>query len=301
MRTPSAVLALAATAVYLCSSSAAAAFALAAALCALRVVSSMWTILFAEAEPEFRFVSLAYSHYVERLRWALDAAGVSYVEEQHTVLRGIFWNGTTVPVLECRGRGVINDSSDAIRFLAGDTDDPDVRALLDVPAADREFERMLTRRLARSVRIYGYHHALESRAMFKRMLLSDSAPWYEHALVHAGYTRVCSFLIRKLLRINEASAKKSLTIVHETFAAVSERLSGGRKYLSRGGERFGSLDITFAALAAPALIPAEFGGVPLVLEEMSDEYQRFVRELRQTPAGKHALRMYREHRAGKQA
>ncbi len=79
-----------------------------------------------------------------------------------------------------------------------------------------------------------------------------------------------------------------------SFDAVDERLADGRPYLC--GASFTAADLTFAALAAPMLMPPEYG-VPLPQpEELPRAMATVVRELRAHPAGVHALAMFRDER-----
>jgi glutathione S-transferase len=101
-------------------------------------------------------------------------------------------------------------------------------------------------------------------------------------------------MIDRYLDITPATAAESETRVRATFDTVAERLSDGRPYLC--GERFTAADLTFAALAAAVLMPPEYG-VPLPQpEELPSATAATVRELREHPAGAHALAMFRDER-----
>ena len=78
------------------------------------------------------------------------------------------------------------------------------------------------------------------------------------------------------------------------FDAVAARLDDGRPYLA--GERFTAADLTFSALAAPLVLPAEYGfGLPRP-DELSGEAAEVVQEFRGHRAGEHALEMFARHR-----
>ena len=71
-------------------------------------------------------------------------------------------------------------------------------------------------------------------------------------------------LVRTAYKITPEGAQRSLERVRGVFRQVDERLSDGRRFLA--GERFTAADLTFAALAAPVLFPAECRAVHPALE-----------------------------------
>jgi glutathione S-transferase len=105
-----------------------------------------------------------------------------------------------------------------------------------------------------------------------------------------------AMVIDRYLKITPESAATSLRITREVFDSVAERLSDCRSFLL--GERFSAADLTFASLAAPVVVPPEYG-VPLPQpDELPARMADVVRELRAHPAGQFALQMYsRERRA----
>ena len=85
-------------------------------------------------------------------------------------------------------------------------------------------------------------------------------------------------------------------MIDRVFEDIAARLAGGRRYLV--GDRFTAADLTLAALAAPALLPAGYGVRLPEPSGTSPAIAELVLRLRASPAGEHALRMYREHRRG---
>jgi glutathione S-transferase len=97
-----------------------------------------------------------------------------------------------------------------------------------------------------------------------------------------------------VLGVTPAAAKRSEAEVRAVFDVVDERLQDGRPYLC--GDTFTAADLTFSALAAAVLVPPEYG-VPLPQpDELPATFATVVRELRERPAGAHALAMYRAER-----
>src|SRR5580704_2864271 len=85
-----------------------------------------------------RLITIPFSHYCEKARWALDRAGVSYVEDPY--LPGLHIRpmrkvaGTTVPVLVLEGR-TLRDSAEIMAYA--DEQAPTGRGLYPVDASDR--------------------------------------------------------------------------------------------------------------------------------------------------------------------
>jgi glutathione S-transferase len=103
-------------------------------------------------------------------------------------------------------------------------------------------------------------------------------------------------LVRSAYKVTPQSAQRSLERVWEIFTQVDQRLSDGRPYLT--GDRFTAADLTFAALAAPALFPVEYRGVLPPLEAISAPMREQISRFRETDAGQFALRLFSRDRNG---
>ena len=105
---------------------------------------------------------------------------------------------------------------------------------------------------------------------------------------------VMAFLMRRGMNITPVSAERSLDRVREVFSGVSARLADGRCYLA--GEAFTAADLTFASLAAPAVLPPGYGSPLPAMDELPADMLMVVEECRATPAGEFALKIYRDLR-----
>jgi glutathione S-transferase len=250
------------------------------------------------ADAPFRLITIPFSHYCEKARWALDRVGVPYVEEPHaplfhypfTQLRG---GGRTVPVLVSRA-GVFADSTDILRYADGFA--PAGQGLYpEDPAARRDVEQLedlFDRELGTEGRLWGYHQLLPRSDLAVRMLRAGTPP-AEAAMLPFVFPFARAFLWRAL-GISEQRAARALECVERIFADVEARLDGGRPFLV--GDRLSAADVTFAALSVPVLAPPEAGlplddssGLPAAMTATIDR-------LRRRPAGAFALRLYRDHR-----
>ena len=62
--------------------------------------------------------SIHLSHYVEKVRWCLDYAGIDYKEEQDCGIMGLLFLGRRVPTLKVPSKDIsISNSSDILRYL----------------------------------------------------------------------------------------------------------------------------------------------------------------------------------------
>jgi glutathione S-transferase len=246
----------------------------------------------------FRLLTMAASHYCEKARWALDRAGVGYDERRYLPLAHMIpvWlsgAGHMVPVLRDQ-KTTVADSTAIIRHI--DTLVPDDRRLFPTdPGARAEVEKweeLFDQRLGPATRRWAYFHLLPEREIILRTLRRTVGRLT--GLILPLLFPVVRRLIQRGYRINTDSAARSFECIQEVFQQVNALLQDGRGYLA--GDRFSAADLGFAALAAPALYPAEAGATMPAVDELPPTMARAVNDLRASPAGQFALRMYRQHR-----
>lgn len=243
-------------------------------------------------------ITIPISHYCEKARWALDRAGVRYQERAH--LQVIHWipvaragGKKTAPVLAWGDR-VFADSAEIVEEASAKA--PAGRSLFpDDPAAATEvrtLQRDFDARLGPEGRRWMYHGLRGRRDIAIAYGCTGVPAWQRRALPFAY--PLAARIIDRYLDVTPATAAQSEAEVRAIFDGVAERLGDGRPYLC--GERFSAADLTFASLAAPLLMPPEYG-VPLPQpEELPAAMAATIRELRAHPAGEHALAMFREER-----
>lgn len=243
-------------------------------------------------------ITIPISHFCEKARWVLDRAGVPYRERAHLQVFHIFavrraGGGRTAPVLVWDGR-VLADSADILEAVSAQAppalrlypDDPQVAA--EARALQRDFDE----RLGPEGRLWMYYE-LRGRGDIARAYGCTGIPGWQRRSLPFVYP-LAARIIDRVLDVKPETAAQAEKAVRATFDEVAERLDDGRPYLC--GESFTAADLTFAALAAPVLMPPEYG-VPLPPPEVLPAGMAAkVDEFRAHPAGDHALRMFREER-----
>ncbi len=242
--------------------------------------------------PPPRLVTITFSHYCEKARWALDRAGVDYTEDGHLPL--FAWlpalragRVRTVPSLVTAG-GCITDSTDILRWVDRQGGAPPL-----FPAGDPDVDELEDRfdtRLGPHSRRVAYGYLLPAI----RDVLGD-APGVPPLEVKAAklLAPAIAALMKRGLKVTPAGVARSRERLADIFTEVEVRLADGRRYLT--GDRFTAADLTFAALATPVLLPGELAGfIPMqhIPPAMADDVDR----QRATVAGQFAMRLYREDR-----
>jgi glutathione S-transferase len=232
-----------------------------------------------------RLITIRFSHFCEKARWALDRAGIAFEERAHLPL--FAWvpalaaaRNRTVPVFVSDGK-CLSDSTDILRHAGGlHLDDPEVAALED------DFDRHLgpaTRRIA--------YHALMSQPQTLNEMFRRAAPWWQVA-VSKPVLPVMLGIMRRGMRIDDRGVARSREVVEQTFEKVAARISDGRRYLC--GDRFTAADLTFAALSVPILVPPAAEKFILPEEHAVGGIREMLESYRATPAGTFAMRLYEE-------
>jgi len=245
-----------------------------------------------------RLLTIPISHYCEKARWALDRAGVRYREEPH--VQGVHsfharraGGGATVPVLITEDR-VIGESAQILEW-ADERLAPEQR-LLPADADERAAALALCRRfddeLGPKGRRLMYVHVF---AAGRDMLSFNNAgvPRWEDRAIRWGWPLATRFVSRAL-EITPGVETADEADVWRELDFVAGQLADGRPYLL--GERFGAADLTFAALAAPVIVPPVYGVRLPQPDVMPAPIADIVRRAREHPAGRFALHVIAEHR-----
>ena len=242
-------------------------------------------------------VTIPFSHFCEKARWALDYCQVPYVERaclpglhlRHTKRIG----GRTVPALIREDGSALVDSTDILRWA--DAQAPADRKLFPTDAAARAeadaFEEELDVGLGPATRLWAYANGLQNRPMLRDMV-SPSFPRLRDRLLLALILPAVGKLIVQQYGATPDAGDRAEGVILEGFERVS-RLLEKRPYLS--GERFGGSDLTFTVLGGVMVMPRENRFLKHDTD-MPPQMRAFVERLRKTRAGEHAARCWREYR-----
>jgi glutathione S-transferase len=245
-----------------------------------------------------RLVTIPISHYCEKARWALERAGMPYHEQPH--VQGIHQlaarragGGITVPVLVTPD-GAIGDSAEILAWV--DQRTPPEHRLLPIEPDAREKVQRLCRRLDEVLGPRGrrlmYVHMFTDPALAMRFN-NQGVPSWEDRAIRFGWP-LARRMVERVLEIRPGVEIEDEAAVWLEFDFVAGQLADGRPYLS--GESFTAADLTFAALAAPMVVPPEYG-VPLPQPDvMPASMAAIVGRSREHPAGRHALALFGRHR-----
>jgi glutathione S-transferase len=245
-----------------------------------------------------RLLTIPISHYCEKARWALERAGLDYVEERH--VQGIHQivarragGGTTVPVL-VTAEGVFAESEDILRYA--DDRLADERRLFPAGEPLRGEVVSLCRELDAGLGPDGrrlmYAHMFELKGPMLRVN-NQGVPAWEGRMISALWPLMTRWG-RRELGIDSDTVRRDEENVRRSFDAIAERLADGRPYLC--GDRFTAADLTFACLASAVLVPPEYGVSLPQPGELPDHVGRMVRAFREHPAGAYALELFRAER-----
>ncbi len=260
-----------------------------------------------------RLLTIVFSHFSEKARWALDYCGVDYEERpfmplfsQLAVLAATRGRGgrrdevssrLSTPVLVTLDGSRLCDSTDIARWASAG-----LHAARDPLFPEPEVLDLvitLGRELGPYTRVFAYWHVLRSPKTLRA--LADSNIGGAQAFAFRIISPIAAVLIKRALGVTKAASEHALERVRAQVALAEQRLERSR-YLA--GDSFTAADLTFAALMAPVLLPSREDGyrvkVP-ALDELDPEARDVILELRETRAGAFALDVFRHHRGARYA
>lgn len=254
-------------------------------------------------------LTIPFSSYNEKARWALDRFGIAYRERKYmpmlhmpavAVATRFGRHGGadrvstrfSTPVLITDDGERVCDSHEIVRWADARFSTPDT-TLYPTPQAER-IERELGDGLGAHARRVAYGLGLADRSAFGELARRNVgwAQWRTTQIL--GPLMVA--MIARGLRVDPARVQRSIGAIRGCFDDIGRALEG-RRYLV--GDRFSAADLAFACLASPVLVPTRSEGFGAELPELSQltpEAASLATELRETVAGQYAMRLFRDDR-----
>ncbi len=183
--------------------------------------------------------------------------------------------------------GVLADSTEILGWV----DQKSGGSLYGEDPKTRELEDLFDERLGPHTRRLAYFHLLDAPRFAE--LFDQGTPRVKRWMFRR-VSAVVRKMIRKSYQVDLEGAERSRVRVRQVFANVARQLDDGRRYLV--GDRFTAADLTFAAMAAPVLIPENYGYALPPSEEIPPALKDERDTCRDTIAGRFALRLYAEDR-----
>lgn len=263
------------------------------------------------ATAQHRLVTLAFSHYNEKARWALDWCGIPYREDRYlpgfsqlAVLGATRGRGgradrvstrLSTPVLITREGRALCDSTEIARWasaaIAGGDGDPG--PLFPHAEVGKWVDHFGTA-LGPYTRLVGYYHVLRAPAAMRAMVRANVGA--AQALGFRAVAPLGKRLLARSLGVTAERAARAVERVRAEVERVEQRLAS-RRYLV--GDTFTAADLTYAALLAPALLVSAsegYGATFPDVEQLPEDARTLVDEMRARPGGQFALDMYCSHR-----
>lgn len=244
-----------------------------------------------------RLIVIPISHYCERARWALEYAGLDFTEERHLQMfhrRPVRRAGgrRTTPVLVTNDGTCLADSADIVQYADANGSRPLYPQEPSLRQEVLELEEEMAGPFAVETRRVAYFEFGSDKAMMLRYN-NQGAPRLQRLAMRLAF-RPAVRSLNRYLKVNEAHIAAGRGAIDAMFTKVADILADGRRYLF--GDAFTAADLTFASMAAPVVAPPQYGVALPKLDEVSPSARAIFDHFRSLPAGKFALRIYREDR-----
>lgn len=209
-------------------------------------------------DAPMKLYTFTISHFSEKVRWTLDAAGLDYTEIPLVpglhMARALWLSrrATTVPILEADGE-CVQGSGLILRWLAEHRAPMTLlprttKALADALAIEARYEAV-----GAAVFTLVYERLVEEPALLLKLWSLDAGP-----LEAAALRRVLPALslgFQRRFRLTRRSGLRAQDALASALDELDIALGDGRRYLV--GKRLSIADVSVGALLAPVVAPDE--------------------------------------------
>jgi glutathione S-transferase len=244
-------------------------------------------------------ITIPFSHFCEKARWALDRAGVDYTEARHLppfVRKRVRNAGGTgsVPTLSFPG-GVRGESKAILKWCDERTLEnqrlyPADRALM---ARIEDYTDRLDREYAVAVRRVLFAGFLDDPAAFVR-LGTRQTPFFEGLMLRLGAKKALASMAAQM-DLSPAKVQEAQAEVERTLADAEAQLAEGARCLM-GSDRMTAADLVFASFTAALVLPPEHPGGMGGVEDLPAKLRPLVTAVRERKAGRFVLELYSRER-----
>src|SRR5262245_25800571 len=245
-------------------------------------------------DPRVILIGTRLAPPVELMRWLFESRGIPYEEQVHApAFHALQSWRRRVPIelpLVVRPEGAVGGLVASVTALDGLCRDG------ETVFGDTQEERARTQGLLKlfeaklfrqAVPLY-YFYMLEAPEQIIPGAV-DGAPAWEKACVRFLFP-LWRRAMRRGLKLDEFDPAAACAAIDEAFTEVERQLAQRGPFLA--GAAPGGIDIVFAVLASPVILPDQHAAKTPNLDALPAELKDIVRKYRARDAGKLALRIY---------
>lgn len=262
-----------------------------------------------------RLISIAVSNYVEKARWGLDLleehsnSHLYYTEDFHAPVLHAFHSvdaskdqASQSPMVVLPDGSALWGSDIILRHLCKEDDIVNLYPT-EIEQETMKLEQDLGVRLGASARAFGYHCLFDKSKQYYEAateFLTPHCPKIEQFVFSKMLDNGLARGMIKSMNITEEVGDVSEKEIREVFDEMSQRLehNGGEYLMNKSGKQYGftAADLSLAALSYSLVRPPEMQPFLVPDAKMPPKLVQLGEELRGTRAGKHVLKLYRDHR-----
>jgi len=244
-----------------------------------------------------RLVILQPSHFCEKARWALQRYSIAFdVDTQSPGFHRLVTKGKGSTPSLLLPDGSYQDESTLILRWCDEQKQSTLKPKLfpdDCEATVSAECAAFDSGLGPDARLFVYAYSLDSPQIYDTLM--TNVPWWQKALMAMGLWYIVKGVMRKDMNITTENGQAALERLRLEFQRVGKLLDDGRQFLHGG--KFTAADLSFAALSAPVLgIVYGDHSVHSNPADVPQEIKDVIAELRATPAGIFALRVWETQR-----